>query len=166
VFRGMLQLDAHYMDDVAQKQDFCPLDEFIASMSRSMTSSGTTCIPSTIGSEPLNVCHLPALMYGAAMALRALEERLRILRCLSSDSGDSKSRFRPSPRKHRHLERRAFRPEWSGADVIGMEVRDQNEVDLFRRVACAAEAARQAPEGSPTPQVPAPASTRISCLPC
>jgi len=25
-------------------------------------------MPSTIGSEPLNVCHLPALMYGAAMA--------------------------------------------------------------------------------------------------
>ena len=25
-------------------------------------------MPSTMGSEPLNVCHLPALMYGAAMA--------------------------------------------------------------------------------------------------
>src|ERR1700704_467158 len=37
------------------------------------------------------------------------------------------------------------------ADVIGMEVRDQHDVDFFRRVACAAEAARQAPECSPTP---------------
>src|SRR5258708_17540824 len=36
------------------------------------------------------------------------------------------------------------------ADVIGMEVADQNHVDFFRRVACAAEAARQAPERSPT----------------
>jgi hypothetical protein len=32
-----------------------------------------------------------------------------------------------------------------------MEVRDQNEVDFFRRVACAAEAARQPPECSLTP---------------
>src|SRR5207245_11518336 len=37
------------------------------------------------------------------------------------------------------------------ADVIGMEVRDQDDVDFFRRVACAAQAARQAPECSPTP---------------
>jgi hypothetical protein len=44
------------------------------------------------------------------------------------------------------------------ADVIGMEVRDQNEVDFFRRVARAAEAAHQAPEGSPT--IPG-AGTRI-----
>src|SRR4029077_1076326 len=37
------------------------------------------------------------------------------------------------------------------ADVIGMEVRGQNDVDFFRRVACAAEAASQAPECSATP---------------
>src|ERR1700694_2871623 len=36
------------------------------------------------------------------------------------------------------------------ADVIRVEVRHQNEVDFFRRVACAAEVARQAPERSPT----------------
>src|SRR5438128_11073038 len=36
------------------------------------------------------------------------------------------------------------------ADVIGMEVRDQNDVNFFRRVACAAEAALQAPECSTT----------------
>src|SRR5258707_7308723 len=32
-----------------------------------------------------------------------------------------------------------------------MQVREQNDVDFFRRVACAAEAARQAPERSATP---------------
>ena len=37
------------------------------------------------------------------------------------------------------------------ADVIGMEVHDQHDVDFIRRVACAAEAPRQAPECSPTP---------------
>ncbi len=35
--------------------------------------------------------------------------------------------------------------------MIGMEVRDQDDVDFFRRVACATEAACQAPECSPTP---------------
>src|SRR5712671_4831065 len=34
------------------------------------------------------------------------------------------------------------------ADMIGVEMRDQDEVDLFRRIACTAEAARQAPERS------------------
>src|SRR6267142_4474368 len=37
------------------------------------------------------------------------------------------------------------------ADVIGMEVRDQHDVDFFRGVACAAEVARQAPECSVAP---------------
>src|SRR5882757_6812180 len=37
------------------------------------------------------------------------------------------------------------------ANVIGMEVRDQHDVDFFRRVACAAKAARQAPECSLAP---------------
>src|SRR6266404_3396661 len=37
------------------------------------------------------------------------------------------------------------------ADVIGVEVREQNDVDFFRRVACAAEAAHKAPQCSPTP---------------
>jgi len=34
------------------------------------------------------------------------------------------------------------------ADVIGVEVRDQDDVDFFRRIACAAEVPRQAPERS------------------
>src|ERR1700694_4889807 len=84
--------------------------------------------------------------------LRTLEERLRILRRFSSD-------FRRQPKVAFGL-RDVNIGMWkyalsvlSGqtADVIGMEVRDQNDVDFFRRVACAAEAARQAPECFPTP---------------
>src|SRR5258705_8664501 len=83
---------------------------------------------------------------------RALEERLRILRCLSSD-------FRRQPKVAFGL-RDVNIGIWKDAlsvmsgqtaDVIGMKVRDQNDVDLFRRVACAAKAARQAPECSATP---------------
>src|ERR1700730_14228457 len=37
------------------------------------------------------------------------------------------------------------------ADVIGMEVCEQDNIDFFGRVACAAEAADQAPECSPAP---------------
>src|SRR5258707_9523380 len=76
-------------------------------------------------------------------ALRALEERLRILRRFSSD-------FRRQPKVAFGLRDvnigigkdalSVLRRE--AADVIGMEVRDQNEVDFFRCVACAAEAAR------------------------
>src|SRR5260370_12877292 len=71
--------------------------------------------------------------------LRTLEERLRILRRLSSD-------FRRQP-KITFCLRDVNIGIWkdtlsvlSGetADVIGMEVRDQNEVDFFRRIACAA----------------------------
>src|SRR5580693_7808221 len=84
--------------------------------------------------------------------LRTLEERLRILRRLCSD-------FRRQPKVAFCLRevnisiRKDALSVLSGeaADVIGMEVRDQNEVDFFRRVACAAEAARQAPKGCPTP---------------
>src|SRR5579859_112335 len=84
--------------------------------------------------------------------LRTLEERLRILRRLGSD-------FRRQPKVAFCL-RNVNLGIWKNAisvlsgdaaDVIGMEVRDQNDVDSFRRVACAAEAARQAPECCPTP---------------
>src|SRR5712691_9609902 len=84
--------------------------------------------------------------------LRTLEERLRILRRLSSD-------FRRQPKVVFGL-RDVNISIWEyalsilsgqAADVIGMKVRDQNDVDFFRRVACVAEAARQAPECSPTP---------------
>src|SRR5216683_2662409 len=84
--------------------------------------------------------------------LRTLEERLRILRRLSGD-------FRRQPKVAfglRDVNIGIWKDALSvlsgqAADVIGMEVRDQNDVDLFRRVACAAEAARQAPQRSPTP---------------
>src|SRR3982074_791438 len=84
--------------------------------------------------------------------LRTLEERLRILQRLSSD-------FRRQPKVAFDLRdvnigigKDAISIlSGQAADVIGMEVRDQNEVDFFRRVACAAKAARQAPECSATP---------------
>src|SRR5580700_11896354 len=84
--------------------------------------------------------------------LRTLEERLRILRRLSSD-------VRRQPKVAfglRHVDIGVWKDPLSvlsgqAADVIGMEVREQNEVDFFRLVTCAAEATRQAPQRSPTP---------------
>src|SRR5882762_3032736 len=77
---------------------------------------------------------------------RTLEERLRILRCLSSD-------FRRQPKVAfglRNVNIGIWKDALSvlsgqAADVIGVEVREQNDVDFFRRVACAAEAAHKAP---------------------
>src|SRR6267154_6827309 len=84
--------------------------------------------------------------------LRTLEERLRILRRLSSD-------FRRQPKVAfglRDVNLGLWKDALSvlsgqAADVIGMEVCDQNEVDFFRRVTCTAEVARQASERCPTP---------------
>src|SRR5260221_12942352 len=84
--------------------------------------------------------------------LRTPEERLRILRRLSSD-------FRRQPKVAfglRDVNIGIWKDALSvlsrqSADVIGMEVRDQNDIHFFRLVACAAKAARQAPECSPTP---------------
>src|SRR5258708_14656452 len=84
--------------------------------------------------------------------LRTLEERLRILRRLSSD-------FRRQPKVAFGLcdvNIGIWKDALSilssqAADVIGMEVRDQNDVYFFRRQACAAEAASQAPEYSSAP---------------
>src|SRR5260370_1334436 len=92
--------------------------------------------------------------------LRTLEERLRILRRFSSD-------FRRQPKVAFGLRDvnigiwKDARSILSGqaADVIGMEVRDQNDVDFFRRVACAAEAACQTAKYSSTPPS---AGTRIN----
>src|ERR1700687_3714711 len=85
-------------------------------------------------------------------AFRTLEERLRILRRLGSD-------VRRQPELAFGLRdvnvgiRKDALSVLSGqaADVIGMEMRDQNDGDFLRRVAGAAEAARQAPECSPAP---------------
>src|SRR5712671_2323986 len=84
--------------------------------------------------------------------LRTLEERLRILRRLGRD-------FRRQPKvafSLRDVDLGIWKDALSvlrgeTADMIGVEVRHQNEVDFFRRVACAAEAADQASEGFPTP---------------
>src|ERR1700692_616027 len=84
--------------------------------------------------------------------LGTLEERLRILWRLSSD-------FRRQPKVAfglRDVNIGIWKDALSvlsgqAADVVGMEVCDQNNVDFFRRVACAAEVARQAPERCPTP---------------
>src|SRR6202158_650582 len=84
--------------------------------------------------------------------LRTLEERLRILRRLSSN-------FRRQPKVAfglRDVNIGIWKHTLSilsgqSADVIGMEVREQDDVDFFRCVARAAEAARQAPECSRAP---------------
>src|SRR6202521_3542625 len=84
--------------------------------------------------------------------LRTSEERLRILRRLSSD-------FRRQPKVAFGLRDvnigigKDALSVLSGqaADVIGMEMREQNDVDFFRRVSFAAEAALQAPECAPPP---------------
>src|ERR1700737_179803 len=78
--------------------------------------------------------------------LRTLEERLCILRRLGCD-------FWRQPKVAFCLRdidlgvRKDAIPVLCGetADMIGVEVRDQDEVDLFLRVACAAEASRHAP---------------------
>src|SRR5258707_4026291 len=85
-------------------------------------------------------------------ALRALEERLRILRRFSSD-------FRRQPKVAfalRDVNIRIGKDALSilsgqAPDVIGMEVRDKDDINSFRRVACAAEAGCQASKCSPTP---------------
>src|SRR5580765_7377034 len=84
--------------------------------------------------------------------LRTLEERLRILRRFSSD-------FRRQPKvafRLRDVNIGIWKDALSvlsgqAADVIGMEVRDQNEVDFFGRIACAAKATRQSPKRSTAP---------------
>src|ERR1700694_4653352 len=104
-------------------------------------------MPSTTGSEPLNVCHLPALMYGAAMACTLWKNGCASFGALEAISGDNqKVAF-----GFRDVNIGIWKDALSvlsgqAADVIGMQVREQNDVDFFRRVACAAEAARQAPE--------------------
>src|SRR6266446_8001126 len=83
--------------------------------------------------------------------LGALEERLRFFRCLGSD-------FWRQPEVAlglRHVNLGIWEDTISivsgqAAYVIGVEMRDQDEVDLLRRIARAAEAGRQASERFPT----------------
>src|ERR1700720_2172957 len=84
--------------------------------------------------------------------LRTLEEWLRILR-------RSCSYFRRQPEAAfglRDINLGIWKDALSvlcgqAADVIGMEVREQDDIDFFGRIACAAEAADQAPECSTAP---------------
>src|SRR6266849_1480029 len=150
---GMLQLDALCMDYIAPEQDFLSLRrKFIAGMSRGMTRQRDElhAVDDWLGATKR--VPLTGLDVRRCDGFRTLEERLRILRRLSSDVGrQPKLAF-----GLRDVNIGIWKDALSvlsgqAADVIGMEVRDQNDVDLFRRVACAAEAARQAPECSPTP---------------
>src|SRR5216684_8770031 len=150
---GMRQLDALCMDDIATKQDFLSLGrKLIAGMSRGMTRQRDElhAVDDWLGATKR--VPLTGLDVRRGDGLRTLEERLRILRRLSRD-------FRRQPKVAFGL-RDVNIGIWKyalsvlsgqSADVIGMEVREQNEVDFFRSVACAAEAAHQPPECCPAP---------------
>src|SRR6202051_3847001 len=141
------------MDDVAPKQDSLSLRrKFIARMPGRVTRQRDElhAVDDSIGATKR--VPFTGLDVRCCDGLRTLEERLRILRRLSSD-------FRRQPEVAFGL-RDVNIGIWKGAlsvlsgqaaDVIGMEMREQNDVDFFRRVACAAEAALQAPECSPPP---------------
>src|SRR6202171_4791914 len=150
---GMLQLDSLCMDDVAPKEDFLSLRrKFIASMSRGMTwqRNELHAVDDWLGA--IKRVPLTGLDVRRCDGLGTLGERLRILRCLGSDR-------RRQPKVafgFRDVNIGIWKDTLSvlsgqSAGVIGMEVREQNDVDIFRRVACAAEASRQTPEYSPTP---------------
>src|SRR5246127_4226894 len=140
----MLELHPLCMDDVAPKQDLLSLRrKFIAGVSRGMTGQRDElhALDDYLGA--IKRVPLAGLDVRRCDGLRTLEERLCILRRLSSD-------FRRQPKVAFGL-RDVNIGIWKDAlsvlsgqasDVIGMEVRDANDVDLFRRVARAAEAAR------------------------
>src|ERR1700692_4386697 len=83
--------------------------------------------------------------------LRALKERWHILRRLSGD-------FRRQPKVAfclRDVDLGIWKDAISvlsrePADVVGVEVSDQNKVDFFRCVACSAKVPHQVPERSST----------------
>src|SRR5258707_13906821 len=150
---GMLQLDALRMDYIAPEQDFLSLRrKLIAGMSRGMTRQRDDLYAVEDWLGATKRVPLTGLDVRCCDGLRTLEERLRILRRLSSD-------FRRQPKVafglgdvNIGIGKDALSVlRGQAADVIGMEVRDQNDVDFFRRVARAAEAARQAPHCSATP---------------
>src|SRR5260370_115512 len=150
---GMLQLDALCMDDIAHKQDFLSLRrKFIAGMSRGMTRQRDRLYAVDDWLGATKRVPLAGLDVRRCDGLRTLEERLGILGCLSRN-------FWRQPKVAlclRDVDLGICKDAISvlsgqAADVIGMEVREQNDVDFFRRVARAAEAACQAPQCSPTP---------------
>src|SRR6266852_2643349 len=149
---GVLQLDALCMHGVAPKQDFVSLRrKLIAGMSRGMTRQRDElhAVDDCLGATKR--VPLTGLDVRRCDGLCTLEERLRILRRLGSD-------FRREPKVAfclRDVDLGIWKDALSvlsgeTADVIGVEVRDQNKVHFFRCVACAAEVAHQVPERSPT----------------
>src|SRR4029077_21227536 len=146
----MLQLDALRMDDIAAKQNCLSLRrKFIARMSGGMTRQRDDLHAVDDWLGPIERVPLPGLDGRRCDGSRTLEERLHILGCLRRD-------FCRKPKVAFCL-RDVNIGIWKNAisvlsaeaaEVIGMEVREQNDVDSFRRVAGAAEASRQAPEGS------------------
>src|SRR6266404_7190672 len=150
---GMLQLDALCVEDIAPKQDFLSLRrKFIAGMSRGMTRErdGLHAVDDWLGAT--KGVPLAGLDVRHRDGLRTLEERLGLFGRFGGD-------FRRQPKVAfclRDVDLGIWKNAISvlsgdAADVIGMEVCDQNEVDFFRRVACAAEAPQQTPECSSTP---------------
>src|SRR6266404_3645726 len=136
---GMLQLDSLCMDDVAPKQNFLSLGrKFIAGMSRGVTMQRDDLYAVDDWFGATERVPLAGLDVWRGDGLRTLEERLRILRRLSSD-------FRRQPKVAfglRDVNLGIWKDALSllsgqAADVIGMEMSDQNDVDFFRRVACA-----------------------------
>src|SRR5882724_6651796 len=149
----MLELDTHRMDDVSPKQDFLSSRrKFIAGMPRGMARQGDElhAVDDSLGATER--MPLTGLDVRRRDGLRALEEWLSILRRLRGD-------VRRQPKVAFGL-RDVHIGMWKDAlavvsgqtaGVIGMEVREQHDVDCFRCVACAAEATRKAPECCSTP---------------
>ena len=147
---GMLQLDALCMHGVAPKQDLLSLRrKLISGMSRGMTRQRDElhAVSDRLGTSKR--APLAGLDVWRCDGLRTLEERLCVLWRLGSD-------FRRQPKvafSFRNVNICVWKDTLSvlsgqAADVIGVEVRDQDDVDFFRRIACAAEVPRQAPERS------------------
>src|SRR6202795_5152300 len=150
---GMLQLDVLCMDGVAPKQDFLPLRrEFIASVPWRVTRQGNEldAVDDFLGdSKRAPLSRLDVWRFDG---FRTLEERLCVLWRLGSD-------FRRQPKitfSLRDVNIGIWKDPLSvlsgqAADVIGMEVREQDDIDFFGRIACAAKAADQASECSTAP---------------
>src|SRR5579862_6394242 len=154
----MLELNVLCMDDVAPKQDLLSLRrKLIAGMSRGMTGQrhDLHAVDDWLGATER--VPLTGLDIGRRDGLRTLEERLRILRRLGRD-------LRRQPKvafSLRDIDLGIWKDTLSvlsgeTANVVGVEMRHQNQVDLFRRVACAPEAAGQAPERFRVPPAAGP----------
>src|SRR5258707_616946 len=146
------KLKTLHVHDVAPKYNLLSLGrKFVTGMSRGMTAERRDlhAVNDLIGVAKR--VPLSGLDVWRRDPLCTLEELLRILRRLGGD-------FRRQPKVAICLcdvDVSIWKDDLSvrsgqAADVVGVEVRDQDDVDFFRRVSCAAEVARQVPELSPT----------------